>query len=84
LLGSPDVGEEIISILRQIISEMATKDLDTEAVEVKINVKIWGIVGCHELLASLGENRTANICILCHYCKSNTNFFLIFTLQDSI
>lgn len=33
---------------------MAAKDLETEKVEVRVNVKLWGIAGCHELLAALG------------------------------
>jgi hypothetical protein len=55
LLSTPEAGEDVISILRQAIAEMATKNMETEKVEVKINVKLWGVVGCHELLASLGK-----------------------------
>ena len=56
LLSTPDAGEDVISILRQAIAEMSIKDSDNEKpVEVKINVKLWGIAGCHELLASLGK-----------------------------
>jgi hypothetical protein len=55
LLSTPEAGEEVISILRQAISELATKTLEIETVEVNVNVKLWGIVGCHELLASLGK-----------------------------
>lgn len=55
LLSTPEAGEEVISILRQAISELAVKNLEVEKVEVKIDVKLWGIAGCHELLASLGN-----------------------------
>ena len=56
LLSTPEAGEDVISILRQAIAEMSIRDSDNEKpVEVKINVKLWGIAGCHELLASLGK-----------------------------
>lgn len=55
LLSTPEAGDDVISILRQAIAEMATKDLENEKVEVRINVKLWGIAGCHELLAALGN-----------------------------
>lgn len=54
LLSTPEAGEDVISILRQAIAEMAIKDVENEKVEVRINVKLWGIAGCHELLAALG------------------------------
>ncbi|CAL8082559.1 unnamed protein product [Orchesella dallaii] len=54
LLSTPEAGDDVISILRQAIAEMATKDLEKEKVEVRINVKLWGMAGCHELLAALG------------------------------
>ncbi|CAG7815969.1 unnamed protein product [Allacma fusca] len=55
LLSTPEAGDDVISILRQAISEMSLGDSNADkSVEVKINVKLWGIAGCHELLASLG------------------------------
>jgi len=54
LLSTPEAGDDVISILRQGIAEMTLKDLENDKVELKIDVKLWGIVGCHELLASLG------------------------------
>lgn len=57
LLSTPEAGDDVISILRQAIAEMALKEMDVEKSElkIKINVKLWGMAGCHELLASLGN-----------------------------
>jgi hypothetical protein len=55
LLSTPEAGDDVISILRQGIAEMTLKDLEKDQVELKVDVKLWGIPGCHELLASLGE-----------------------------
>jgi len=68
LLSTPEAGQDVIGILRVAIAEMAggkkgggghnhrmDDDEDQTKVEVKINVKLWGVVGCHELLASLGK-----------------------------
>lgn len=55
LLSTPEAGQEVISILRQSIAQLATNNVEVERVEVKVDVKLWGVIGCHELLASLGK-----------------------------
>jgi len=56
LLGTPEVGDEVIGILREAISEMRLREWDNDQVKLKIDVKLWGVVGCHELLAALGKS----------------------------
>ncbi|GAB6029967.1 Tetratricopeptide repeat protein 28 [Chamberlinius hualienensis] len=54
LLASPEAADDIISLIRQIISQMNMKELDSDGVECPVSVKLWRVQGCHELLASLG------------------------------
>ncbi|MCL4126876.1 UNVERIFIED_CONTAM: hypothetical protein GTU68_063706 [Idotea baltica] len=54
LLDSPECAENVTSVIRTVISQFSVKDLEVEAVEVPVPVKIWRVNGCHELLASLG------------------------------
>ena len=54
LLVSPDSADEIMALFRQVIGEFGPRDLEAESVQIPVNVKLWRIPGCHELLASLG------------------------------
>ncbi|CAB4063457.1 Tetratricopeptide repeat protein 28 [Lepeophtheirus salmonis] len=47
LLSTVDTADEIITILRQVA-------LDQDSERVRVNIKLWRVPGCHELLASLG------------------------------
>lgn len=38
--------------MRDILSKMAAKDTN---MDVKVNVNLWRVAGCHEFLASLSE-----------------------------
>ncbi|XP_033748780.1 tetratricopeptide repeat protein 28-like isoform X2 [Pecten maximus] len=46
-----EAGEANIRVMRDILSKMAAKESN---IDVQINVKLWGVPGCHEFLASLG------------------------------
>ena len=54
LLASPDSSDEIMAVFRQVIGQFGPSDLETESVKTPVNVRLWRIPGCHELLASLG------------------------------
>ncbi|XP_068086833.1 tetratricopeptide repeat protein 28 [Anabrus simplex] len=54
LMSSVDVADDIIGVIRQVIGQFSMKNLETESIEIPINVKLWRVPGCHELLASLG------------------------------
>ena len=56
LLNSPEYAEDVISVMRAVISQFTNKDLDSECIDVPVSVKLWRVNGCHELLASLGTN----------------------------
>ncbi|XP_053375846.1 tetratricopeptide repeat protein 28-like isoform X2 [Mercenaria mercenaria] len=49
-LHNYEAGEAIIRVMRDILSKMAAKDTN---MDVKVNVKLWRVAGCHEFLASL-------------------------------
>lgn len=55
LLDSPEYAEDVISVMRCVITQFTVKDLESESIEVPVHVKLWRVNGCHELLASLGE-----------------------------
>ncbi|CAL1529180.1 unnamed protein product [Lymnaea stagnalis] len=46
-----DVGEALIHVLREIMSKLSAKET---GIDVMVGVKLWGVSGCHEYLASLG------------------------------
>uniref|UniRef100_T1J2M9 Uncharacterized protein n=1 Tax=Strigamia maritima TaxID=126957 RepID=T1J2M9_STRMM len=54
LLGSPEVADDIISLIRQVNSHFAMKDYECDSIEIPVSMKLWRVGGCHELLASLG------------------------------
>ncbi|KAK8735667.1 hypothetical protein OTU49_005256 [Cherax quadricarinatus] len=54
LLDSPEYAEDVISVMRAVITQFTLKDLESESIEVPVHVKLWRVNGCHELLASLG------------------------------
>ncbi|XP_050677372.1 tetratricopeptide repeat protein 28 [Leptidea sinapis] len=54
LIANGDVADDIISVIRSIISQFSVKSSDTDTIEVSVNVRLWRVSGCHELLASLG------------------------------
>ena len=43
-----------MAMFRQVIGQFGPKDLEVESVKIPVNVRMWRIPGCHELLASLG------------------------------
>ncbi|XP_032527413.2 tetratricopeptide repeat protein 28 isoform X2 [Danaus plexippus] len=47
-----EVSDDIIGVVRAVIAQFAVKEGET--VEVAVNVRLWRVNGCHELLASLG------------------------------
>ncbi|KAG7303484.1 hypothetical protein JYU34_012008 [Plutella xylostella] len=53
LISSGDVADDIVGVVRAVIAQFAN-NADTDAVEVAVNVRLWRVNGCHELLASLG------------------------------
>ena len=50
----PNAHNILVFILqmRDILSKMAAKDSN---LDVKVNVKLWRVSGCHEFLASLSK-----------------------------
>ncbi|XP_059144707.1 tetratricopeptide repeat protein 28-like [Physella acuta] len=46
-----DVGEALIHVMRDILSKLSAKE---SGIDVMVDVKLWGVSGCHEFLASLG------------------------------
>lgn len=56
-MDSPEYAEDVISVMRCVITQFTVKDLENESIEVPVHVKLWRVNGCHELLASLGERR---------------------------
>ena len=51
---SMEASDEIIALFRQVVVHMNNGEMETAAVEVPVNVRLWRVPGCHELLASLG------------------------------
>lgn len=64
LLSSPEAADEIIALFRQVAvllsSTSDTGEISSgqQNVQVPVNVKLWRVPGCHELLASLGFDLT--------------------------
>ena len=60
LLASPgEDADEIIAMFRQVVTDQQSQSHSAEQPEsssslVPVNVRLWHIPGCHELLASLG------------------------------
>lgn len=54
-MDSPEYAEDVISVMRCVITQFTVKDLESESIEVPVHVKLWRVNGCHELLASLGK-----------------------------
>nr|CAD7575328.1 unnamed protein product [Timema californicum] len=54
LIANIGVADDIIGVIRQVIGQFTMKNIETESIEIPINVKLWRVPGCHELLASLG------------------------------
>ena len=50
---SMEASDEIIALFRQVVVHMNNGDIES-AVEVPVNVRLWRVPGCHELLASVG------------------------------
>ncbi|XP_034827519.1 tetratricopeptide repeat protein 28 isoform X2 [Maniola hyperantus] len=49
-----DVADDIIGVIRSVISQFSAKTSESDTIEVAVNVRLWRVNGCHELLASLG------------------------------
>ncbi|XP_063923669.1 tetratricopeptide repeat protein 28 isoform X2 [Zophobas morio] len=49
-----DVADDIIGVIQSALAQFSSKGSDTDSVEVALNVRLWRVPGCHELLASLG------------------------------
>ncbi|XP_062528966.1 tetratricopeptide repeat protein 28 isoform X2 [Bombyx mori] len=54
LISNGDVADDIIGLVRSVISQFSVKNSENETIEVAVNVRLWRVNGCHELLASLG------------------------------
>ncbi|XP_017771983.1 PREDICTED: tetratricopeptide repeat protein 28 isoform X2 [Nicrophorus vespilloides] len=54
LTSNFDVADDIIAVIQSALSQFSTKNLDTDTVDIALNVRLWRVPGCHELLASLG------------------------------
>ncbi|KAG6446865.1 tetratricopeptide repeat protein 28 [Manduca sexta] len=54
LISNGDVADDIIGVIRSVISQFSIKNSETDTIEVAVNVRLWRVNGCHELLASLG------------------------------
>ncbi|XP_042904367.1 tetratricopeptide repeat protein 28 [Parasteatoda tepidariorum] len=54
LLCSPEYADDIIQLIRQFMSQFLHKEQEIDNIECSVNVRLWSIPGCHELLASLG------------------------------
>ncbi|CAH4027695.1 tetratricopeptide repeat protein 28 isoform X1 [Pieris brassicae] len=54
LISNGDVADDIIGVIRSVISQFTVKNSETDTIEVAVNVRLWRVNGCHELLASLG------------------------------
>jgi len=51
-----DVTDDVIAMIRNVVDQLNNRLLseNDQSVELPVNVKLWHIPGCHELLASLG------------------------------
>jgi len=66
LLASPEAADEIIALFRQVVVLLTSNGESVDqssggvgvSVQVPVNVKLWRVPGCHELLASLGFDLT--------------------------
>ncbi|XP_072934461.1 uncharacterized protein [Epargyreus clarus] len=54
LISNGDVADDIIGVVRSVISQFSVKNSESDTIEVAVNVRLWRVNGCHELLASLG------------------------------
>ncbi|XP_045466436.1 tetratricopeptide repeat protein 28 [Harmonia axyridis] len=54
LTATSDVSDDIIAVIQSALSQFTSKGMEHESVEVALNVRLWRVPGCHELLASLG------------------------------
>lgn len=54
LVSNIEVAEDMIDVIRQVVSQSASKNLENESIDLRISVGVWRVAGCHELLASLG------------------------------
>ncbi|KAF7283492.1 hypothetical protein GWI33_000389 [Rhynchophorus ferrugineus] len=54
LTSNPDVADDIIAVIQSALSQFSSKTVDNDSVDVALNVRLWRVPGCHELLASLG------------------------------
>lgn len=61
LTTNPEVADDIIAVIQSALSQFSVKGSGNEpegGVEIVLNVRLWRIPGCHELLASLGFDLT--------------------------
>ncbi|XP_046386091.1 tetratricopeptide repeat protein 28 isoform X2 [Ischnura elegans] len=54
LTSNAEAADDIIGVIRQAIGQLSMKNLEVESIEIPIDMKLWQVPGCHELLASLG------------------------------
>ncbi|XP_037935520.1 tetratricopeptide repeat protein 28 [Teleopsis dalmanni] len=60
LVNSSDVADDIIAVVRNVLSQFPPKgstEMET-CIEIPLSVRLWRVAGCHELLASLGFDLT--------------------------
>ncbi|KAJ8973013.1 hypothetical protein NQ317_004611 [Molorchus minor] len=58
LTANPDIADDIIAVIQSALSQFSSKGADGDSVDVALNVRLWRVPGCHELLASLGFDLT--------------------------
>ncbi|XP_060533525.1 tetratricopeptide repeat protein 28 [Cylas formicarius] len=58
LTTNPEVADDIISVIQSALTQFSSKISEADNVEVALNVRLWRVPGCHELLASLGFDLT--------------------------
>ncbi|KAH3876722.1 tetratricopeptide repeat protein 28-like isoform X2 [Dreissena polymorpha] len=82
-LNNYEAGEAIIRVMRDILSKMAAKDSN---MDVKVNVKLWRVNGCHEFLASLSMDlvEVGNDDITLRLGKQANKRHLQFALQSLV
>ncbi|KAF5284646.1 hypothetical protein FQR65_LT13477 [Abscondita terminalis] len=54
LTANADVADDIIGVIQSVMSQFSAKNSESENIEFSLNVRLWRVPGCHELLASLG------------------------------
>ncbi|CAH1163307.1 unnamed protein product [Phaedon cochleariae] len=54
LTSNSDIADDVIAVIQSALSQFSSKSSEAENVDISLNVRLWRVPGCHELLASLG------------------------------